>query len=195
MRTRNRWHKHRKQVSLEENATALAYTCWKVALTRTKNLHQEDFVFADDEQRTRVIAEYLYFLVHVCDRLVYDDLDREQRQQFVVTLARQSARHYQRNLEDVFGRDRDYTAAYFDSLNQRIAEYSDCAFEGSRPGYQMLRVLGRHVQDVMGEDQVNRWVIDQIMEIDAPDAVVEIRKAMDNLFGSAKMMEGFSAPE
>ncbi len=195
MRTRSKWHKHRHQASIEDNATALAYICWQVALARTKNLHQEDFVYDSDEQRTAVIAEYLCYLVHICDRLVFRDLDPHQREQFVVTLARQTARHYQRNLEDVYGRGNDYSADYIDTLNRRIAEYSECSFEEDRPGYQMTRALGRHIQDVMGEDQVNKWVIDQIMEIDGPDAVVEIRGALDNLFGSARLMEGLAAPE
>ncbi len=195
MRTRSKWHKHRRQASLDDNATALAYICWQVALDKTKNLHQQDFVYDSDEQRTAVIAEYLVFLVHVCDRLVYRDLDQQQRQSFVETLARQTARHYQRNLEDVFGRGEDYTGRYIDTLNARIGEYSECSFDQDRPGYQMVRTLGSRVQDVMGDGQVNRWVIDQIMEIDAPDAVMEIRKALDNLFGSARLLEGLAAPE
>jgi hypothetical protein len=195
MRTRDKWRVTSRSRSLEEIATALAYICWQIALEQTKNLHREDFDFAGDEQRTGVIAEYLCFLVHVTDRLVFRTLDGESRLNFIATLARQCGRHYQRNLEDVHGRGRDYLTTFIDHLNTRAAEYAEYSFEPGAPGYHMLRGLGRHIQDVMGEGQTNRWVIDQIMEIDGPAAVLELRKGMDNLMGSAELMTRFSAPD
>jgi hypothetical protein len=195
MRTRNRWRDGTLARSIEENATALAYICWQIALDRAKNLHREDFDYADDTQRTGVIAEYLYFLLHLGDRLVYKKLDESSRTRFVGTLARQTSRHYQRNLEDVFGHGQDYSREFIDVLNQRASEYSECSFDESEPGYQMLRGLGRHVQDLMGESQTNRWVIDQVMELDAPSAVLELKKSLDNLFGTAALLEGFTQPE
>ena len=35
----------------------------------------------------------------------------------------------------------------------------------------------------MGTDQTNKWVIDQVMDIDAPQAVKSLRKSLDNLIG------------
>ncbi|KAA3621100.1 MAG: hypothetical protein DWQ08_14580 [Proteobacteria bacterium] len=195
MRTRSKWRNTKPVVSHVENATALAYICWQISLDRAKNLHQQDYDYSGDEQRTGVIAEYLCFLVHIADRMIYSLLDESDRETFVGTLARHVARHYQRNLEDVFGRGRDYRSDFIDKLNERGGEYANYTFDDNKPGYQMLRGLGRHVQDVMGESQTNRWVIDQIMELDAPEALLEFEKAMDNLFGTARVMDGFSAPE
>ena len=39
----------------------------------------EDFDYESDEQRTAVIAEYLMFLVHVADRLAFEQMDAESR--------------------------------------------------------------------------------------------------------------------
>lgn len=195
MRTRSKWRKTKAGAGIEENATALAYICWQIALDRAKNLHLEDYEYSNDEQRTGVIAEYLFFLVHLADRLVYETLDEHARARFIGTLAHHAARHYQRNLEDVFGRDRDYRSGFIEMLNERIAEYSDYSLDRTGPGYQMLRGLGRRVQDVMGDSQTNRWVIDQVMEIDGPQAVLDLRKALDDLFGTAGLMAGHLAPE
>lgn len=195
MRTRDKWRDGDRGRSLEEHATALAYICWRIALERARNLHREDFNYASDEQRTTVIAEYLHFLVHVCDRLVHGQLDESARPSFVGALARGVARHYQRNLEDVFGHGNDYAAPFIDDLNTRCAEYAASRFSGGEPGFSMLRGLGRHVQDVMGDDQTNRWTIDQVMEIDGPAAVSELKKSVDNLFGTAVILNGFAAPD
>ncbi len=195
MRIRTHWRDNHKQINLEDNATALGYVCWQISLSKAKGLHQEDFVYSNDEQRTGVIREYLCFLVHVADRLVYTGLNEEQRSVFVETLADSTARHFQRNLEDVFGQGKDYRCDYINTLNDRIHEYSAYHFDDAEPGYQMLRGLGRHVLNLMGEGQTNRWVIDQTMELDAPDAVNELKKGLDNLFGTAKVLEDLNAPE
>lgn len=181
-RTRDRWRNGAKPKSLEDNATALAYIIWQLALNAAKNLHIEDFHYRDDGQRTDVIAEYLAFLVHVTDRLVHGHLDLEQRTRFVSTAAAAAARHLQSNKEDILGR-RDYKSPFLALLNERSQEYAQCSFEADYPGYPMLRAFGSHVQQVMGTDQTNKWVIDQVMEIDAPNAVDSLKKSMANLTG------------
>lgn len=184
LRVRSRWRDKRRERSLEENATSLAYAIWEIALAATKNLHAEDFQYDDDSQRVGVLAEYLIFLAHVADRLVYESIEEAERVEFVSALAAQLARHYQRNLEEILGRD-DYRGGFIEKLNARNAEYSETNFENGRPGYQTLRVLGEKVQDVMGMTQTNRWVIQQVMDLDAPETVRHLKRALDDLFGSS----------
>ena len=185
MRTPTKWREHQTQVKIEDHATALAYLSWRIALGKAKQLHVDDYIYSADEQRTGVIREYLCFLVHISDRLVFPSLNADERQRFVGTLGRETARHYQRNLEDVFGRNKNYSEDYISTLNARISEYAEYQFDDGAPGYQMLRALGHRILDLMGEDQTNRWVIDQTMDIDAPAAVEELKRGLDNLFGSA----------
>ncbi len=49
----------------------------------------------------------------------------------------------------------------------------------------MLRALGAHIQDIMGSDQTNKWVIDQVMEIDGPYLCLQLSGSLNNLFASA----------
>ena len=51
------------------------------------------------------------------------------------------------------------------------------------PGFDARRYFGRQVLDLMGETQTNRWVIDQIMQLDAPELYEKLRDAHANLFG------------
>ncbi len=186
IRIHNKWRNRDQPRSLEDNAAALAYAAWQIALTAAKNIHAADFHYSDDHQRTAVIGEYLYFLVHVADRIAHAGLDPDDRQRFITGMARETGRHYQRNLEDLFGRG-DYTSRFLDSLNERAAAYAHTRYGSDGPGYQMRRVLGELIQQVMGMDQTNRWVIQQVMDLDAPEAARHLAQAVENLFGTAKL--------
>ncbi len=180
LRIHDKWTKKDRESSLEDNATALAYTIWQIALTATKNLYVEDFEFENDEQRLGVIAEYQVFLIHCSDRLAFERMDTKTRETFITVLAKESARHLQRNKADVFGRG-DYKTSFFELLNERGADYAQCAFENNKPGYALLRAFGEKVQNIMGSTQTNRWVIDQVMEIDGLEAIEHFAKSMQNL--------------
>ena len=193
MRVRSKWQK--ANTSLEDNASALAYIIWQIALEQTKNLHREDFEYSDDPQRTGVLEEYLIFLVHISDRYAHTLLGAEERVQFITGLAKGTARHFQRNMEDVYGRNQIYGADYITKLNQRIAEYSELSFGDGEASYPMLRLLGRKIQDIMGETQTNRWTIDQVMDVDGKVAVTELKKGLDNLFGTSTILDGLRAPD
>lgn len=185
IRLTSKWRRDRgKPVALEDNAVALAYIIWQIALMAAKNLHAEDFVYESDEQRIAVIAEYLVFLVHVADRFAHNDMSQGERERFITRLVREVARHLQRNQAEILGSG-NYEGAFITLLNERLGDYAQTAFRDSRPGFECLRYLGDKVLTIMGASQVNRWVIDQVMEIDAPSAVDHLKQAMGNLFGSA----------
>ena len=182
-RTRNKWKNSDKPKSIEDNATALGYIIWQLALNAAKNLHMQDFRYDDDRQRFGVIEEYAAFLVHVSDRIVFEQLETEERNQFVSGVAAAAARHVHRNKQEVLGGS-DYRGPFLDMLNQRSQEYAACPFAEDQPGYSMLRALGSHILDIMGTDQTNKWVVDQVMEIDAPEICGQLRKSLFNLFES-----------
>ena len=91
-RTRNKWKKTGKPRSIGDNATAVGYIIWQLALNGAKKLHLEDFRYDDDMQRILVIEEYLIFLVHASDRMTFDDISSEQRIEFISGVARATVR-------------------------------------------------------------------------------------------------------
>ncbi len=185
LRIRSKWRKKERQRTVGDNAVALAYVIWQIALGAAKNLHAERFDYEDDRQRIAVIGEYMAFLVHVADRMAYARMaDEDTRKHFMTRLATESARQVQRNQEHVLGPG-EYGDAFIVLVNERAAEYAETSFSADVPGYGMLRALGTHVQSVMGSSQTNRWVIDQVMEIDAPGALRHLRQALSNLLDTA----------
>ena len=181
IRIKSRWKSSDTPKSVEDNAQALAFIAWRLALDKAINLHGEDFVYDSDDQRVSVIAEYLAFEIQVADRLAFGRLDDGERERFVNTLALRLADHIQDNLTDLFGPD-DYRQPFIDRLNARLEDYAGLAFEDDKPGYGFLRYLGERVLSIMGRDQTNRWTIDQVMDIDGPEVAGKLKNAMFDLF-------------
>jgi hypothetical protein len=183
LRIKSRWHDDDAQRSLEEIAGALAFISWRIAKDKAINLHGQDYVYDSDEQRFAVIVEYLIFQLQIVDRLALQEFDMPDpdRQQLVITLAKHLAGHLHDNSLDIFGAG-DYVGPFIEKLNQRGGEYAELAYNDDGPSYPFMRHLGYEIQQVMGDSQENRWVIDQVMDRDGFDIDREIRRSMQNLF-------------
>ena len=192
MRIRDRWPARDNSVSTEENAGALAYVCWQVALDGTKQLHAQKFDYRDDAQRVAVISEYLVFLIHICDRICATQLQPDEREIFVINLTRVCAGHLHRNAEEILGPG-DYTDAFIATFNARSKDFSQCKYVNGGPGYSLLRAFGAQIQQLMGNSQTNRWVMDQVTEISAQNAVDQVQKSIRNILGSSAAVDSQSA--
>lgn len=185
LRIKSQWHQSdRNDVNtkgLEENAGALAFIAWRIALDRAKNLHGEDYLFNDDMQRIAVICEYLAYEVAIIDRLVFDRISYQEREVLMNALGQRVGDHVQDNAQDLFG-PQDYKSGFIDNMNERLNDFAEYAFGDGGPSYSFDHYLGKRVQKLMGVDQTNKWSMDQAMEIDAPETYKRIRKAVDDLF-------------
>lgn len=191
IRIKSRWTEKARQKFSEdinnENAQALAYIFWRLALDRAIHLHGEDYIYDTDQQRVYIIAEYLAMLLQVADRHAYARLEEDDRRAFVNTLAMRLADHMQDNCEDLFGHS-DYRSSFIDMLNRRSEGYAEFDYsleEG--PSYGFLHYFGSQVLRVMDEmgdrHHENRWVIDQVMDVDGPETIDKATRAIDDLFG------------
>ena len=88
----------------------------------------------------------------------------------------------QDNLSDIAGPG-NYAPPFIALLNDRFSDYANFSYQKEEPGYKAYRYLGRQVLEIMGHDQENRWVIDQITEIDAPDIAEQVSRSTRRLFG------------
>jgi hypothetical protein len=182
LRIKSRWSKDGDH-SLDEIAGALAFISWRLAQNKAINLHGENFIYENDRQRMDVIIEYLIFMLQIIDRLARQDLklDDEDREKLVIAVARKQAEVIQDNSLDLFGTG-DYISPFFALINQRAGEYAEFRYTDDGPSYPFLRHLGYEIQQIMGESQENRWVIDQVMDRDGPELDRKIVPAMRDLF-------------
>ena len=183
-RIKSTWHQSERNEaadrSFEDIAGAMAFIAWRIALESAKDLHRERYNYESDQQRTAVIAEFLAFLVQVTDRLLYDMLDDTERSATVNALGQRLADYIQDNLTDLFGPG-DYRAPFVETLNARLQDYAAFTFADDQPDYHFLRYFGDRILKIMGENQTNRWVIDEIMEKSAPEAVKHMTRSVRNL--------------
>jgi hypothetical protein len=90
------------------------------------------------------------------------------------------ADHFQDNGLDLLGPG-DHGKRFIALFNERSGEYAEFNFSDEGPSYPFLRHLGFEIQQIMGEEHENRWVIDQVMDVDGPEVYKQLARAVRNL--------------
>ena len=179
MRIKTKWHKTDQPKSPEDVASALAFIGWRIAMNRLEHLESEGFPIRDNAQRFAIIEEFLAFQLQAADRSAYRVMGEEERRRLVTALAHRFADILEDNLVDVQGLG-DYRRPFIELLNRRSADYAELSYTDSGPGYSFLRYFGERVSSAVGEGD-NRWVMEQVVEIEAPEAVKLMNKAFTDL--------------
>jgi len=180
VRVKSRWNDKGRARSLTEIGGAAAFILWRIAQQGTLSLENEGFQTDTNAQRLDVIAEFVAFLVHMADRLKAEDLEQAERQEFISSLARHLADQIQENRTDAQGKG-EYRQVFITLLNERAADYAEFSMVDGGPGYAMKRYFGENVRAVMGEKD-NKWIVDQVMDAEVPEALKPLNKALHDLF-------------
>lgn len=184
IRIKNKWHRSQRNrptpKSLKDSAGALAFIGWRIALDKAQNLNREGFRFDSDIERVGVISELVAFEIQVADRLAYEFLSDDDRALFINALGQRFADHMQDNLSELDG-PRNYRDSFIALLNERLDDYAKLTFSNGEPGFDFLRYLGAKVLGVLGDDQTNRWVLDQVVAVEAPEIAEKIGASVFNL--------------
>jgi len=181
LRIRSYWHDEDTPRSSEELAGAIAFNGWKIAMHKAINLHGKDFVYDNDQQRLDVISEYLIFQTQIVDRMADKMMDDADRTELVTKMAIKMAGHIQDNSQELLGSG-DYANRFITTLNQRSGEYAEFSLTKEGPSYPFYRHLGFEIQQIMGATHDNRWVIDQVMDMDGPEVYKVLKRTVYNLF-------------
>jgi len=177
MRVKSTWHKDQVK-TIEDISGALAFNTWRITKNHLEDLINEAFVI-EKAQVFDVIKEYLCFIIQCVDRLVYNKLTPEQRQQLIILIAKQSAAYYQENKEERIGSG-DHYKEFITLYNQRAQDYSEYEFLGGEPSYHFMRYFAEKVQKAMTAAD-EKWIVQQMIEIQAPKAFSSIEKSVEKL--------------
>jgi hypothetical protein len=173
---KTRWRKKGAR-TVEERAGVIGANVWKIALEIFKHMEKEGFRFGSDRMTTEVIAESIAFLVQLADRSVYGKLAEEERAALIGAVVRHLAATMENNQQDLFGPG-EYRKPFIDLLNARFGEYAGFEYAGGEPGYACLRYFAGKVADAMAGGD-NKWVVEQVMEIEAPEMVRLVKKLIE----------------
>ena len=191
LRIKTKWHRSKrserntagssKPKTVEDLAGVIAFNIWKISQETYRRMEKEEFSFTEDKQVTDIITEVIAFLVHVADRMVYGKLENEDRSRFVTSLAKELGKTLDCNMLDLFGKG-DYITPFYNTLNERFSDYAEFEFEGNEPSYAAKRYLGDKISGIMKVSD-NKWVLEQVMDIEAPEAIKIMQRLMTDVVG------------
>ncbi len=129
----------------------------------------------------KILGEMAAFLLHMSDRMAYGRMEEAERARFIQAAGRRLGEIAQDNVRAMVGDDGfDYRGNFIDLLNRRAADYASFECAPDKPSYPLLRFLGLSVREHMLESD-RHWVADQIMDIQAPEALGMLKKTVDGL--------------
>lgn len=167
--------------SSAETASVLASTIWRIADEVVTNLSKWDCDIVTPERGMKILGEMAAFLLHMADRMAYGRMPEPERARFIQVAGQRLAEIVQDNIRAMVGADGfDYKANFIDLINRRAADYATFECAPEKPSYPILRFLGLAIREHMLESD-QHWVADQIMDIQAPEALGMLKKTVDGL--------------
>lgn len=186
LRVKTIWFKKAGETpSPEKTSSVVASTIWRLSDSVVINLSKADYAIITPQRGFKIIGEMIAFLTHVTDRMLHGRVDDQERGALMQALGVRLAEVMVENIRSVTGDDGfDYRANFLEFLNRRTQEYATFQFDPTNPNFSVLRFLGHCLLEIM-EDRDQPWVIDQIMELESPQAIETLQKTIDGLFKQA----------
>lgn len=182
IRVRSKWHTQGAPKTPFQVATVIASLIFRVAEEKATHMQQAKFEISSKEQGFAMIAEYLAFLVQYTDRFVYQRVDDEYRSELINIMVKRLAEILEENQIALMGPSPDsYQKNFINLLVERLAEYASFDYEDGEPNYPCRRFLGSKILEKMPKRD-HSWTIDQVVEIEVPNALTLVRKGLDGLF-------------
>ncbi len=181
MRIKSSWFKPGREHTAEELAGALSFVIYRLADNALKKTRQADFGIRIGTQYFAFLTEFLLFLIQVADRIAYRRLPEQGRHDLTSILANRVAETHAENESRLLGGDMaECKQRFIDMLNRRAGEYAEFGYGENGPDFAFTRYLAWCMNAVMDEKDSN-WIIDQMMSIEAPEAVEKVEKTFRNL--------------
>ena len=176
---KTRWRNKKAPRTPGERAGVIGANIWKIAIEIFKHLEKDGFRFGTDRQVTAIITEFIAFLVQLTDRTVHGRSNDAERATLINAVAGHLARTMENNQLDLLGPG-DYRAPFIQTLNDRFEDYARFDYVDRDPGFACVRYFGSKVSDAMASSD-NKWVLEHMMEIEAPEMVRCIKKLVDEI--------------
>jgi len=192
VRLKSRWHRSKRSErnrrgssapkTLLDLSSVIGINIWKLAREAFIRMEKEGFRFREDTQAISFIEELLIFQLHITDRMLYQKVDDEQRAAFVNAVAVHLANSLIDNQTDLLGDSEEYQQAFNRMFNERFADYAECGFSDAGPSYSALRFLAHKIAEVLSITD-DKWVVEQVIDIEAPEVVAKIMPVVDQVLG------------
>ncbi|MCX7896748.1 MAG: hypothetical protein N2441_02625 [Rhodocyclaceae bacterium] len=163
-------------------ASVIALLAWKLAVDAINRMRRADYDIAPGRPFYDFVCEFLVFLAVVADRLAYRELSDEERAALISALVRRLSEMVGENryllLDEAGAADAALlTRRFVDLYNRRAADYAEFDYGADGPDFAFKRYFASCIREVLPEKDW-LWVLDQIMEIEAPEAIKAVEKSL-----------------
>jgi antitoxin component HigA of HigAB toxin-antitoxin module len=185
-RTKSRFFAKDKARDPETLASVAAFTSWRLGLNTIKRMRSAQFEIEANPQYFAFLREYLIFLIQVADRFAFSRLSLSERRVFTVSMVKRLAEQLAENQSRLIGdAHEDVRRGFIDLFNTRADEYAASGFDDSKgPDFSFMRICS-HALLAVAAPPDRAWITDQLMSIEAPEAVETLHKLMENVVRTA----------
>ncbi|MBF0218908.1 MAG: hypothetical protein HQL49_05185 [Gammaproteobacteria bacterium] len=178
MRLKSKWHKKGPK-ALDDVAVTAGYIAFRVARSTVDEMYGKGFNFATPQALYEAIGEFSFFLLQLAGVQAYQQLGEAAFAPFVQVMAGKIADTLADNQEEgVAPQAREQLIA---KINQRLAAYAEFDYPNGAVSYPALRYLGHVMEEVLAIAD-NRWLAEQVVEVEAPAMIKQFNKGLADLF-------------
>jgi len=184
-RLKRSWNFRDKDRSMKDIGSALSFNIWQISGNALLELENEGFETNSRSQRLDVVAEFAAYLLQLADRMTFDKISLEQRNDLISFAGLHMASIIQDNRLDTDG-EGDHIKVFLTLLRERINDYSNCQFSyEDGPSFVFLRLLGDHVTAQMGaKDQ--KWITSYVIDFSGEKLFKTFRRILPGLIDPAQ---------
>lgn len=196
MRIKSHWFKPGTAHSPADQASAMAFIVFRVGRRVLERMRGADFDIDAGPPYFAFLRETLVFLIAVVDRIAALRLSPPDRIEFTTALVRHVARTLAGNEDDLLGPpaagEPSHADAFIDVVNELVVHYADFGADpsardpvaGFQPEFAFLRYFGSRLEPTLPEKD-RLWVIDQVMAVEAPEALGVVQRSMRDLYDAS----------
>ncbi len=181
MRIKSQWFQNATPKTPQQTASVMASITWRTAQNMLAQMRTARFDIEVGAQYFAFTGEVLVFLIQVLDRMAYERMDAHARAEFMTALVLRVAEVLQENEDTLLGlppvRESTYRDQFIDLFNQLADHYADFGYGPDGPDFAFMRYFGHRIEAIMAQKD-QRWVVDQIMASEVPDALETLQRAM-----------------
>ncbi|MBU1236244.1 MAG: hypothetical protein KJ634_07140 [Gammaproteobacteria bacterium] len=190
VRIRSRFHTE-GQRSAATLASVVAVLAWKLAIESLNRMRKADYDIDIGRPYFDFVCDFMIFMAMAADRIAYMKLDGERRAEFTAALGKRMAEIVEDNNEMLLGvaQPGECQRHFVDLFNRRSADYAEFDYGPTGPDFGFKRYFAACLREGLPEKD-RLWVVDQVMEIEVPDALKALDKTLAGLFGGGEKPSG-----
>jgi len=186
LRIKSQWFKTDTPKTPQQIASAMGFIVFRVAQNALAQMRNAQFDIDIGPQYFAFLREVLVFLLQVADRMAYASMQAQVRAEFTTAMVVRVAEVLEENENRLLGLpgagEPSHMDRFIEQFNLLSSHYADFGYGADGPDFGFVRYLGHRIEALMPKKD-QHWVIDQIMAIEAPQAVEMLERSLRGLIG------------